>query len=120
MVGEVGLDRSFRIPYPLDPAVARTTSDPITVEDAENTIAATGPEQELAAKRENKPDVDELKPRTKTLTPFTTSTAHQLHVLELQFQVALECGVNVSLHSVKAQGKLLFRPSFSNKDMKER
>jgi hypothetical protein len=43
--------------------------------------------------------------RRKTLTPFTTSTAHQLRVLEMQFDLALEFGVNVSLHSVRAQGK---------------
>jgi Tat protein secretion system quality control protein TatD with DNase activity len=105
MVGEIGLDRSFRIPYPPNPTGSTEASNTNT-EDTENAIAATGPEQELAAKEDfatSKPN-----PKTKTLTPFTTSTSHQLQLLELQFQVALECGVNVSLHSVKSQGKLRF------------
>ncbi|KAJ9101135.1 hypothetical protein QFC21_003353 [Naganishia friedmannii] len=106
MVGEVGLDRSFRIPYPPNPARNDMASNTNTVEVAENRIATGGLEQELAEK-ENDPTAAKPKTRTKTLTPFTTSTAHQLQVLELQFQVALECGVNVSLHSVKAQGETI-------------
>ncbi|KAJ9118644.1 hypothetical protein QFC22_003864 [Naganishia vaughanmartiniae] len=114
MVGEIGLDRSFRIPYPPNSTdsegTAHTTTT--TVEDAENAIAATAPEKELAEKQDNPAAAAKTKTKTKTLTPFTTSTAHQLRVLELQFQVALDCGVNVSLHSVKAQGKLLVLPLF--------
>lgn len=101
MVGEVGLDRSFRIPYPQSTPSSADARSASPVERAENVIATSG-EDELAQRQS-------LPVRRKTLTPFTTSTAHQLRVLEMQFDVALERGVNVSLHSVKAQGKLTSR-----------
>lgn len=99
MVGEVGIDRSFRIPYP-QPRSSDPSPDKLgsasPIERAESVIATSGPD-EMAQKQL-------LPVKRKTLTPFTTSTAHQLRVLELQFAIALEFGVNVSLHSVKAQG----------------
>ena len=104
MIGEVGLDRSFRVPYPRhDPQDTSTESgnaSPILA--AENTIATAG-EDEMARKQAV------TIPR-KTLTPFTTSTAHQLRVLEMQVELAIEFGINVSLHSVKAQGESDLKP----------
>lgn len=100
MVGEVGLDRSFRIPFPQPRSLDTSSTDMQSaspVERAESVIATSGAD-ELAQKQS-------LPVKRKTLTPFTTSTAHQLRVLEMQFEVALEFGLNVSLHSVKAQGK---------------
>lgn len=62
MVGEVGLDRSFRIGNPPYPS-----------------------------------------PPPKKLTPFSTSIAHQVAILEAQLDLAVELKRNVSIHSVGAQ-----------------
>jgi Tat protein secretion system quality control protein TatD with DNase activity len=67
MLGEVGLDRSFRVPF-----LAYGESEPPASEDG---------------------------PR---LTPFFVPVAHQEAILEAQLALAIELGVNVSLHSVKA------------------
>lgn len=73
MLGEVGLDRSFRIPF-----VAYDPSLP------------TPPEASS----------DPARPR---LTPFHVPIEHQLAILKAQLAVAVELRVNVSLHSVKVQ-----------------
>jgi hypothetical protein len=73
MLGEVGLDRSFRIPFiAYDPAL------PVPPEASENAAH----------------------PR---FTPFYVPVEHQLAILKAQLALAVELGVNVSLHSVKAQ-----------------
>jgi Tat protein secretion system quality control protein TatD with DNase activity len=100
MIGEVGLDRSFRVPYPRNtpqdqPPSDLDNTDPIR--KAEDEIATAGAD-EMAQKQA-------LPVPRKTLTPFTTSTAHQLRVLEMQVELAVEFGINISLHSVKAQGE---------------
>lgn len=71
MLGEVGLDRSFRIP--------------------------------IEALREP-PEAKGGRPR---LTPFNVPVEHQLAILEAQIGLAVEFGLNVSLHSVQAQAQTL-------------
>jgi Tat protein secretion system quality control protein TatD with DNase activity len=70
MLGEVGLDRVFRVPF--------------------------------SAYRETEPPAPEEGPR---LTPFFVPIAHQQAILEAQLTLAIELGVNVSLHSVKASAQ---------------
>jgi Tat protein secretion system quality control protein TatD with DNase activity len=67
MLGEVGLDRSFRVPF--------------------------------SAYRESEPPEPEDGPK---LTPFFVPIEHQETILKAQLDLAIEIGVNVSLHSVKA------------------
>ncbi|KAH8083077.1 hypothetical protein HD553DRAFT_53516 [Filobasidium floriforme] len=109
MIGEVGLDRSFRVPFPGHKAnhcgehteVEEHTNTP-SVADAEAKIATSGEEE--MAKKLNQP---ELISRSKNLTPFRPSMDHQIALLDMQMDLAVELGINVSLHSVKAQGPTL-------------
>lgn len=73
MLGEVGIDRAFRVPYshPVDPPFAAVYEAP-----------RDGPRE---------------------VSPFTTPLAHQLAILEAQLALAVELRRNVSLHSVKCQ-----------------
>ncbi|OJT04445.1 Cut9-interacting protein scn1 [Trametes pubescens] len=73
MLGEVGIDRAFRIPYsyPVDPPFAAVYTAP-----------REGPRE---------------------VSPFTTPLAHQLAILYAQLALAVELRRNVSLHSVKCQ-----------------
>ena len=109
MIGEVGLDRSFRVPFPghkadhcgehaEDPAPPPTSAIAV----AETRIATSGEEE--MAKKMNRP---ESITRSKNLTPFRPSMEHQIALLGLQMDLAVELGINVSLHSVKAQGPTL-------------
>lgn len=78
MLGEVGLDRSFRIPFAAyDPSLP----EPLEAEGSDTT-----------------------RPR---LTPFHVPVEHQLAILEAQIGLAVELGLNVSLHSVKSQAQTL-------------
>lgn len=105
MIGEVGLDRSFRVPFPghkADHCGEHAEEDAPSTAEAEARIAISG-EEELA-KNMNQP---ELVGRSKNLTPFRPSMEHQIALLEMQMDLAVELGINVSLHSVKAQGPTL-------------
>ncbi|THH30530.1 hypothetical protein EUX98_g3650 [Antrodiella citrinella] len=73
MLGEVGLDRSARIPYTTPSLPPYTLHEP-----------AHGTRKDV-------------------LSPFTIPIDHQVKVLEVQLEVAVELGRNVSVHSVKAQ-----------------
>lgn len=74
MVGEVGLDNSFRIPY-------KPHREPGTV-----------------------PIEPNLPENTNWLSPLQVPMEHQIAVLEAQLDLAVELGVNVSLHSVNCPG----------------
>lgn len=77
MLGEVGIDRAFRIPR------RRWNYDPQQRQPTVTTTPSTpGPK----------------------LTKLKTPQEHQLHVLRAQIDVALEHRRNVSLHSVQAAG----------------
>jgi Tat protein secretion system quality control protein TatD with DNase activity len=102
MIGEVGIDRSFRVPFPGSRPNQCQCEQEADVPKAEATIAVSG-QEELAEKNGK---TEEIK-RSKNLTPFRPSIEHQIGLLQLQMDLALELGINVSLHSVKAQGPTL-------------
>jgi Tat protein secretion system quality control protein TatD with DNase activity len=105
MIGEVGLDKSFRVPFPGHKANhcgEHAEEGPPSIAEAETAIAAS--EEDEVAKATGQ---FEAVKRTKSLTPFRPSIDHQIRILKLQMDLAVELGINVSLHSVKAQGPTL-------------
>lgn len=84
MLGEVGLDRSFRVPYPqTEPKTAHRDVD---VDNKKHKHTREGHRI------------------SKKFTPLKTPVEHQVRLLREQMEVAFELGRNVSLHSVQAQG----------------
>lgn len=78
MLGEVGIDRAARVPFPLSqPSSPRSCCTP---EDS-----SADP---ITSRRE--------------LSPFITPLTHQLSILEAQLSLAIQLQRNVSVHSVKA------------------
>jgi len=105
MLGEVGLDKSFRVPYPHITAEHRAT-----VKEAEDEVATSG--QEELVHYHGRTAIDPKK----VLTPFRPTMEHQIRLLEMQMDVAVALGVNVSLHSVQCQGPTVdFLRRFANK-----
>jgi len=106
MIGEVGLDKSFRVPFPGHKAnhcgEHADEGGPPSIAQAEMAIAVS--EEDEVAKATGQ--IEAVK-RTKSLTPFRPSIDHQTRILKLQMDLAVELGINVSLHSVKAQGPTL-------------
>ena len=88
MLGEVGIDGQARMRWPTQSA-ARALFE-----------QQYGPDKDKGKRDE---DDDELDWRR--LTPFKTNMAHQKRILELQMEVAIDLGVNASVHSVAAPGE---------------
>jgi hypothetical protein len=86
MLGEVGLDGGARVQWPVG---ARDLYTQKYGTDA-------------PGDGEEKRDENGV---WKRLTPFKTSMAHQRAILEKQLEIAVQCGVNVSFHSVAAAGE---------------
>lgn len=85
MLGEVGLDASARLRWPIE---------------------ARDVWEELYGKREanSREDGDNGSDEWKRLTPFKVPIAHQRAILEAQMEIAIELGVNISFHSVACAG----------------
>ncbi|KAH6631628.1 TatD family [Chaetomium tenue] len=103
LVGEVGLDKAFRLPWPWgikDPAAA--------AEHTTTTTTATKAEAEAEASAPPRRD-ETLTPggrEGRMLSPHHVKMAHQIRVLQAQLRLAGELGVAVSIHGVQAHGVL--------------
>lgn len=86
MLGEVGLDASARLRWPIE---------------------ARGIWEEMYGKgrkdREPEPEGEESE-EWKRLTPFKVPISHQRAIVEAQMEVAIELGINISFHSVACAG----------------
>lgn len=90
LVGEVGLDRSFRVPY----GAFRSPDDP-EAGPQDLTVKTGGPEegQYTPGSREGRP-----------LTPYRVSMEHQKMILKAQLELAAKHKRAVSVHSVATHG----------------
>ncbi|KAL9940051.1 hypothetical protein V8E36_000756 [Tilletia maclaganii] len=95
MLGEVGLDRSFRLPSPPEARAVRAK--------AAAAAAATEAEDSGDPKAKGASSWRASK-LAWTLSSFTTPLSHQLAVLQAQMCIAIDLRRSVSFHSVKAQG----------------
>lgn len=95
MLGEVGLDRSFRIPVP-QPADEAKSSETSTNSDESKKANVVDQKTEWETKPEER--------RRRQFTNLKTPVEHQLKLLGAQLELAFELNRNVSMHSVQAQG----------------
>lgn len=88
MLGEIGLDAQARMRWP-------------THAEAKKLYG------EYLGERGKKDDPDDLNGvgEWKRLTPFKTDMKHQRAIVEMQMEVAVELGVNVSFHCVASPGE---------------
>jgi len=86
LVGEIGLDKAFRLPQPWTPAADDQPPPPSS--DADAGITPGGREGRL-------------------LSPHRVTLGHQVSVLTAQLRLAAELGRAVSVHGVQAHGALL-------------
>lgn len=95
MLGEVGLDASARLRWP---------------------IQARDVWEDMYGKREanSRADGDSRSEEWKRLTPFKVPIAHQRAILEAQMEIAIELGVNISFHSVASAGTSMTSPPSPN------
>jgi len=91
MVGEVGLDGSARMRWPVEARYLFKDNIPHS--------GKTGRKEEEEEGVEGEGEED-----WKRLTPFKISMTHQIAIMEKQLELAIELGVNVSFHSVAAAG----------------
>ncbi|EIW72316.1 hypothetical protein TREMEDRAFT_66816 [Tremella mesenterica DSM 1558] len=101
MLGEVGLDGQARLRWP--PEARHLYVEKSSVEESSNPLNGQtkfdGNEQARRGK-----DDDKEEEEWKRLTPFKTVLSHQRAILMAQMELAVELGINVSLHSVAAPG----------------
>jgi Tat protein secretion system quality control protein TatD with DNase activity len=91
MLGEIGLDAQARMRWPEHAEAKKLYADHLTER----------------GKKDDPEDVND-QGEWKRLTPFKTDMKHQRRIVELQMEVAVDLGVNVSFHCVAAPGELRF------------
>lgn len=100
MLGEVGIDRAARVPFPVSPLSSSSSSSHsscCTPEDSEDHPSSSSPAQG----NENDNPEDVIASR-RELSPFVTPLSHQFAILEAQIDLAVSLRRNISIHSVKA------------------
>lgn len=108
MLGEVGLDGGARVRWPTAARHLYTEKYGTDAEGGADPDAddggAGGNDDGAGAGVRPRVKVDE-QGEWKRLTPFKTSMAHQREIAKRQMEIAVECAVNVSFHSVAAAGE---------------
>lgn len=95
MLGEIGLDGQARMRWPTHPEARKLY-------------------EEYLGERGKQDVPEEEGEGWKRLTPFKTDMKHQRRIVEMQMEVAVELGVNVSFHSVAAPGKRVCQQTYSS------
>ncbi|WVF68863.1 hypothetical protein IAT40_003636 [Kwoniella sp. CBS 6097] len=119
MLGEVGLDGSAKMRWPkaakyLHPDHRDSESESMSKSkpadnQGEGDSASTqeSKRNERSEQGEENEEEEEEEEEWKRLTPFKVPMAHQRAILDLQMDVAVELGVNISFHSVACAGPSL-------------
>ncbi|KAH6856782.1 hypothetical protein B0I37DRAFT_368337 [Chaetomium sp. MPI-CAGE-AT-0009] len=94
LVGEVGLDKAFRLPWPWGK------------KEAAGTAAAEPTDDDAGAPPRRDETLTPGGREGRMLSPHHVKMAHQIRVLRAQLHLAGELGVAVSIHGVQAHGVL--------------